>query len=104
MRVRKWFLSATGGLCLTFGIWTDTLVVAKAAIILTSPDADFSVAPYTIDFGGGAATYTFTDIYDPSTDPLDRRRRIYRGQRNGEFLFGTTDRFSSGRPGRRDWL
>jgi len=70
MRVRKWLLSAAGGLCLTFGIWADSLAVAKAAIVLTSPNADFSAAPYTIDFGGGTATYTFTDIYDPSTDPL----------------------------------
>jgi hypothetical protein len=70
MRVRKWFLSASGGLWLTFGLWAVSLVVAKAAIVLSSPDADFSGAPYTITFGGGAATYTFTDIYDPSTDPL----------------------------------
>jgi hypothetical protein len=70
MRVQKWFLSAAGGLCLTFGVWADSLVVAKAAIVLMSPNADFGAAPYTIDFGGGAATYTFTDIYDPSTDPL----------------------------------
>jgi hypothetical protein len=70
MNIRKLVLSASGGLWLTFGMWTIGPVGAHAAIVLSSPDADFSAAPYTIDFGGGAATYTFTDIYDPSTDPL----------------------------------
>lgn len=69
MKIRKLVLVASGGLRLTLGMWTLAPVSAKAAIVLVSPNADFSAAPYTIDFGGGAATYTFTDIYDPSTDP-----------------------------------
>jgi hypothetical protein len=56
--------------CLAFGVSATTSVAARAAIVFSQPDADFSAAPYTISFGGGAATYTFTDIYDPSTDPL----------------------------------
>lgn len=55
---------------MALGTWVVAPVSAKAAIVLTSPNADFSAAPYTISFGGGAATYTFTDIYDQSTDPL----------------------------------
>ena len=51
-------------------MWTVAEADAEAAIVLTRPDADFSAAPYTISFGAGAATYTFTDIYDPSVDPL----------------------------------
>jgi hypothetical protein len=70
MNVRKSFLTASVGLCLAFGVSTTTSVVARAAIVFSQPDADFSGAPYTISFGGGAATYTFTDIYDPLTDPL----------------------------------
>jgi hypothetical protein len=69
MNVQECFLTASLGLCLAFGVSTTTLP-ASAAIVLTEPDADFSAAPYTISFDGGAATYTFTDIYDPSTDPL----------------------------------
>jgi PEP-CTERM motif len=70
MNIRKSVLIASVESCLTLGMWTVAPVSAEAGIVLTSPNADFSVAPYTIDFGGGAATYTFTDIYDPSTDPL----------------------------------
>lgn len=68
MKVRKYFLTASVGLSLAFGVSTTTS--ASAAIVFSQPDADFSTAPYTISFGGGAATYTFTDIYDPLVDPL----------------------------------
>ena len=70
MPVRKCILSARMGLCLAFGISTAASVAAEAAIVFAQPDADFSAAPFTISFGGGAATYTFTDVYDPITDPL----------------------------------
>jgi hypothetical protein len=70
MPVRKCILSACMGLCLAFGISTAAPVAAEAAIVFAQPDADFSAAPFTISFGGGAATYTFTDVYDPITDPL----------------------------------
>jgi hypothetical protein len=70
MNYRKYFLSASLGLCLAIGVSTVTSVAARAAIVFSQPDGDFSAAPYTLSFGGGAATYTFTDIYDPSIDPL----------------------------------
>jgi hypothetical protein len=70
MNIRNRMLSASVGLCLTLGMWTVAQVGARAAIILSSPHADFSAAPYTISFGGGAAAYTFTDVDEPSTDPL----------------------------------
>jgi PEP-CTERM motif len=70
MNIRNRMLSASVGLCLTLGMWTVAQVSASAAIILSSPHADFSAAPYTISFGGGAAAYTFTDVDEPSTDPL----------------------------------
>ena len=70
MKVRKYFLRASVGSCLAFEILTATSGVAGATIVYFQPEADFSAAPYTISFGGGAATYTFTDIYDPLTDPL----------------------------------
>ena len=34
---------------------------AQAAVVGFSPNADLSAAPFTIDFGNGAATYTFSD-------------------------------------------
>lgn len=70
MPVRKCILSACMGLCVACGISTVAPVAARAAIIFSQPEADFSATPYTVSFGGGAATYTFTDIYDPMTDPL----------------------------------
>jgi PEP-CTERM motif len=70
MNYRKYFLSASVGLCVALGISATTSVAARAAIVFSQPEADFSAAPYTINFGGGAATYTFTDIYDPLTDPV----------------------------------
>jgi hypothetical protein len=70
MDLRKLITIASLDLCVAAGIWTVTEADAKAAIVLTQPGADFSAAPYTISFGAGAATYTFTDIYDPSVDPL----------------------------------
>ena len=70
MLVRRSILSACVGLCLAYGISAVAPAAANAAIVFFQPDADFSATPYTISFGGGAATYTFTDIYDPSIDPL----------------------------------
>ena len=70
MDLRKLITVASLDLCVAAGIWTVAEADAKAAIVLTQPGADFSAAPYTISFGAGAATYTFTDIYDPSVDPL----------------------------------
>jgi hypothetical protein len=70
MKVRKYFLSASVGLCLGFGILATTSVTARATIVFSQPEADFSGTPYTINFGNGAATYTFTDIYDPLADPF----------------------------------
>jgi PEP-CTERM motif len=40
---------------------------AEAKNVVLYPDADFSSAPFTISFGGGAATYTFTYINDGLT-------------------------------------
>lgn len=70
MDLRKLIIISSVELCLACGIWTVAEAGAEAAIVLTQPDADFSAAPYTISFGAGAATYTFTDIYDPSSDPF----------------------------------
>jgi hypothetical protein len=70
MNIRKDFLSASVRLCLALGISATTSVAARAAIVFSQPEADFSASPYTINFGDGAATYTFTDIYDPLTNPF----------------------------------
>ncbi len=40
---------------------------AEAKNVVLDPDADFSSAPFTISFGGGAATYTFTYVNDGLT-------------------------------------
>lgn len=70
MNIGRYCLGASVGLCVALGATPFTSMAARAAIVFFQPDADFSAAPYTISFAGGAATYTFTDIYDPSTDPL----------------------------------
>jgi hypothetical protein len=40
---------------------------AHAAYVITYPGADFSMTPYSIDFGGGLASFTLTDIASTST-------------------------------------
>jgi hypothetical protein len=104
MKVRKYFLSASVGLCLGFGILATTSVTARATIVFSQPEADFSGTPYTINFGNGAATYTFTDIYDPLAGPFTVAAVSTGGHCNGKFLSRTTNRFSARDGGRRDWL
>ena len=57
----------TGTLLLSVVIFGCTMTIADAANIVWYPGADFTDMPYTITFGGGAATYTFTYINDGYT-------------------------------------
>jgi hypothetical protein len=93
MKFRNSLLSASIGLCLAFG--TSTFG-AKAAIVLFQPDADFSASPYTISLGGGTATYTFTDIYDPSTDPTTVAAISTGGSASVNAFFGQPIAFQLG--------
>ena len=70
MNVRKSFSRRSATFCLALGLTGFAAANARAEIVVSDPRADFSATPYTISFGGGTATYTFTDIYDPSADPL----------------------------------
>jgi hypothetical protein len=54
-------------LCLSAGLVALAAARCEAANVVVSPDADFSATPYTISFGGGAATFTFTYINDGYT-------------------------------------
>ena len=54
-------------LCLSAGLVALAAARCEAASVVVSPDADFSATPYTISFGGGAATFTFTYINDGYT-------------------------------------
>ncbi len=70
MNIRKRFSRSSVTLCLAIGVGLFAGANAKADVVLFYPGADFSSTPYTISFGGGTATYTFTDISGTSTDPL----------------------------------
>ncbi len=96
MNLPKYFLSASVGLCLGFGVWATTSVAARADIVYSQPDADFSAAPYTINFGDGAATYTFTDIYDPLADPLTVAAVSTAGTAEVNSIFGQPIAFQLG--------
>ena len=70
MNIRTCLSRSSATLCLAVGIGLFAGADAQAQIVLFYPAADFSSAPYTIGFGGGTATYTFTDVSSTSTDPL----------------------------------
>jgi hypothetical protein len=70
MNIRSCLWRSSAALCLAVGIGLLTGAEAKAQVLLFYPGADFNSTPYTISFGGGTATYTFTDISSTSTDPL----------------------------------
>ena len=96
MKVRERLLGACVELCLALAIWIAAQAGAEAAIVLFYPNADFSATPYTISFGGGAATYTFTDIYDPSIDPLTVAAVSTGGSGLVDSLLGQPSAFSQG--------
>ena len=54
-------------MALATGLCTFSMAAAEAKNVVVSLEADFSSAPFTISFGGGAATYTFTYINDGLT-------------------------------------
>jgi hypothetical protein len=70
MNIRKRISRSSATLYLAIGVGLFAGASAKAAVVIFYPAAIFSSTPYTISFGGGAATYTFTDISSTSTDPL----------------------------------
>jgi hypothetical protein len=70
MNIRSHLPRSVAALCLAAGIGLAAEANAEAALVFFYPGADFSSTPYTISFGGGLATYTFTDISSTSTDPL----------------------------------
>ena len=54
-------------MALATGLCTFSMAAAEAKNVVVSLEADFSSAPFTINFGGEAATYTFTYINDGLT-------------------------------------
>jgi hypothetical protein len=68
MNIRTCLSRSSATLCLAVGIGLFAGADAQAQIVLFYPAADFSSAPYTIGFGGGTATYTFTDVSSTSTE------------------------------------
>jgi PEP-CTERM motif len=70
MNIRTRLSRSSATLYLAVGVSLFAGANAKADVLLFYPGADFSSTPYTISFGGGTATYTFTDISSTSTDPL----------------------------------
>jgi PEP-CTERM motif len=70
MNIRTCLPRSLVTLCLAAGFGLAAEANAEAGPVLFYPGADFSSAPYTISFGSGLATYTFTDITSTSTDPL----------------------------------
>lgn len=70
MNIRTFLSRSSATLCLAAGVGLFAAADARAQIVLFYPAADFSSTPYTISFGGGTATFTFTDISSTSTDPL----------------------------------
>jgi hypothetical protein len=67
MNIRKHQLRASAAMALATGLCTFSMAAAEAKNVVVSLEADFSSAPFTISFGGGAATYTFTYINDGLT-------------------------------------
>jgi hypothetical protein len=70
MNIRKLFSRSSATLYLAIGVGLFAGANAKADVFLFYPGVNFSSTPYTISFGEGTATYTFTDISSTSTDPL----------------------------------
>jgi hypothetical protein len=70
MNIRTHLSRSSATLCVAVGVGLFAGANAKAEVLLFYPGASFSSTPYTINFGGGTATYTFTDISSTSTDPL----------------------------------
>jgi hypothetical protein len=68
MSVRRRLSEGSVAACLAVGLAAVSMSGAEAAIVVVSPAADFSAAPYTIHFGSGmdAATFTFSVI--PNND------------------------------------
>jgi hypothetical protein len=66
MNVRRHISRASAAACLSLGLCAAA-TAARAGNVVLYPMADFASAPYTISFGGGAATYTFTYINDGET-------------------------------------
>ena len=67
MNIRTCLSRSSATLCLAVGVGLFAGTNAGAGVVLFYPGADFSSAPYTISFGGGAATYTFTNVSSTST-------------------------------------
>jgi hypothetical protein len=70
MGMRKPLSRRSAAFSLAIAICGFAAAEGKTANIVIDPSADFASTPYTISFGGGMATYTFANIYDPSSDPL----------------------------------
>lgn len=67
MNIRKHQPRASAAVALAIGLCTLSVARAEAANVVLYPNADFSATPFTISFGGGAATYTFTYVNDGLT-------------------------------------
>jgi PEP-CTERM motif len=67
MNIRKRLTRASAAAALAIGFCALPMAGVEAKNVVISPDADFSSMPYTISFGGAAATYTFTYVNDGLT-------------------------------------
>jgi PEP-CTERM motif len=68
MNIRKCLSRSSAAFCLGVGICG--FGAADAAVVLSYPNVDFGSTPYTLSFGSGlfTATFTFTSVSDPG-DP-----------------------------------
>jgi PEP-CTERM motif len=64
MNSRKRLSRTSAAMALATSLCAFSMASAEAKNVVLYPDADFSLAPFTISFGGGAATYTFTYVND----------------------------------------
>lgn len=67
MSITKRHPRGMAAVALVLGSWAISVGGAEAKNVVLSPDADFSSTPFTISFGGGAATYSFAYINDGLT-------------------------------------
>ena len=67
MNIRKRHQRAAAAAALAIGFCALSVAGAEATNVVFHPDADFSSTPFTISFGAGAATYTFTYVNDGLT-------------------------------------
>jgi hypothetical protein len=70
MSNRRRLSEGSAAACLAVGLAAVSMSRAEAANVVVSPAADFSAAPYTIEFGSGMDAATFTLSVIPNNDGI----------------------------------